>query len=156
MQYNHELDRFRITSKDALRNCIYGGHGTVCLVSPSSKAHTYRFNKPLNRDDFPDDVYFVYVLHETKYFYIGMIERNKFRLTKNSRFGEDTESVKGAKYLMQMSSDDAFFTKSPMKVFHSGRCAICGRRMRSKKSIENGVGPKCLRRLQDKLSAEQS
>ena len=151
MQYNHELDRYQITSKEALRNCMYGGQGLVCLVAPSNKAHTYKFSKPKNSDEFPDDIIFVSVLHETKYFYIGMIERSRFRLTKNSRFNEDTESVKGAKYLMQMVNDDDFFTSAKMRVFHSGRCAVCGRKMRSEKAIRYGVGPKCLRRLNIKL-----
>lgn len=151
MQYNHELDKYQIKSREALRNCMFGGKGLVCLVAPSNKAHTYRFNKPLNKEDFPDDVIFVSVLHETKYFYIGMIENGKFRLTKNSRFEEDTESVKGAKYLMQMASKVSFFDSSTMRVFHAGRCAVCGRKMRSAKAISYGVGPKCLRRLNAKL-----
>lgn len=151
MQYNHELDRYRITSVSTLKNCMFGGRGLVCLVAPSNKAHTYRFSKPRNTDDFPDDVIFVNVLHERKYFYLGMIERGKFRLTKNSRFLEDTESVKGVKYLMDMIDNEELFSKSSMRFYHAGKCACCGREMRSAKAISAGVGPKCLNRLKAKI-----
>ncbi len=154
MQYNHELDRYMIENKEALRNCMFGGRGYVCLVAPSNKGHAYKFNKPQNRDQFPDDVIFVSVLHESKYFYIGMIERGKFRLTKNSRFDEDTESVKGVKYLMRMIDEDKFFESSPMRVYHSGRCSVCGRKMASSKAIKAGAGPKCLKKLRDRLNVQ--
>jgi len=154
MQYNHELDRYQIKSADSLRNCMRGGNGVVCLVAPTLKAHTYRFKKPRNEDKFPDDVVFVYVLHESAYYYIGMIEGNSFRLTQNSRFIEDTESVRGAKYLMRMINEEGFFEASPMRVYHHGKCAVCGRKMRSAKAIMAGVGPKCLRRLQAKLNVQ--
>lgn len=151
MQYDHELDRYRITNAQTLKNCMLGGLGTVCLVAPSNKAHTYRFVKPVNSDQFPDDVIFVHVLHKNKYNYIGMIERSRFRLTRNSRFPEDTESVKGAKYLVTMMNNEEAFNQSSMKFYHAGRCACCGRKMRSAKAISAGVGPKCLARLKAKI-----
>ena len=143
MQYNHELDRYRIEHRKTLRNCMYGGKGEVCLVAPSGKGHTYRFSKPRNSEQFPGDVIFVSVLHDGQPFYIGMIEKQKFRLTQNSRFEEDCESVKGAKYLMDMVNSDAFFEQSPMKVFHNGRCSVCGRSLDSERSIRDGIGKRC-------------
>lgn len=156
MQYNHELDKYKITSTDTLKNCIYGGRGIVCLVAPSNKAHTYRFSKPKNTSDFPEDVIFVTVLHERKYFYIGMIEKGKFRRTKNSRFEEDNESVKGAKYLVELASNETAFNNTPMRMFHAGKCAVCGRKLDSARGIAQGVGPKCIRKLNSKLNANQS
>lgn len=154
MQYEHQLDRYRITEHDTLRHCMLGGKGVVCLVAPSNKAHTYRFNKPRNKDQFPDDVIFVSVLHENKYFYIGMIERYRFRITKNSRFEEDTESVKGAKFLTTLLNDETKFNDTIMKMYHSGRCAVCGRKLDSEKGIRYGVGSKCLRKLKERLSVQ--
>ena len=143
MQYNHELDRYPITSREALYNCVYGGKGYICLVAPTMKAHSYRFNKPRNKDDFPDDVIFVSVLHERSYFYIGMIENGKFRRTKNSRFEEDNESVKGARYILKLLDDPGLFHKTAMRMYHHGKCAVCGRKLTSGKYISLGVGPKC-------------
>ncbi len=155
MQYNHELDRYAITHVDTLKRCMLGGRGTVCLVSPSGKAHTYKFNKPLNKDQYPDDVIFVNVLHESKYFYIGMIEGHRFRVTKHSRFDEDSESVKGAKYLMEMINVDGFFKSTRMKVYHTGRCSVCGRKLTSENAIQIGVGNKCLRKLKARLDVRK-
>lgn len=151
MIYNHQLDKFRITSVETLNNCMFGGNGFVALVAPSMKCHSYRFVKPKNSSDFPDDVIFVSVLHEDKYFYIGMIEERRFRLTRNSRFDEDTESVKGAKYLMDIANKPEMFKFTSMKMYHSGRCAVCGRKIRSEKGIEHGVGTKCLCKIRAKL-----
>lgn len=143
MQYNHELDRYRIESAETLRNCMVGRYGIVCLVAPTGKAHTYKFMKPREEAMFPDDVRFVYALHETAYFYLGMIEKDKFRLTQHSRFEDDTETVKGAKYLMKMANDESFFASSPMKCYHSGKCSVCGRKLVGEKSIKAGIGTKC-------------
>ncbi len=33
MQYEHQLDRYRITEHDTLKYCMFGGKGLICLVS---------------------------------------------------------------------------------------------------------------------------
>lgn len=134
-------------SKD-LNRYILGGNAIVTLESPKGKTHTYVYAIPRNSDNFPDDIRFIYALHNsTKQFYIGMIERDKFRLTYNSRFLPDTEIVKGAKYIENMRHSQLFLSKSPMKIYHLGRCARCGRKLIDTKSIESGFGPKCIKKL---------
>lgn len=97
----------RLRTCEDIRNYIYGGRGIVTLKAPSGKQHTYAFYKPMNSEGFPDDIRFVYAIHECRQkFYIGMIENEIFRLTRNSRFLPDTEIVKGAKYIMRMSKEE--------------------------------------------------
>ena len=43
---------------------IYGGRGVVTLKSPSGTQHSYAFRKPLEGDEFPPDVVFVYAVHD--------------------------------------------------------------------------------------------
>ena len=152
MQYNHELDSYIIDNETTLRQCIMGGKGSVCLVAPSMKAHTYHFLKPRNESKFPDNTIFVYVIHEDHMYYIGMISHHTFKLTANSAFDEDTESVKGAKYIMRMVNEPGLIASTPMKIYHNGKCAVCGRSLDSEKSIASGVGPKCLHKLKSKLN----
>lgn len=132
----------RLSTAEDIKNYIYGGRGIVTLTAPSGKSHTYIFAKPKNTDVFPDDVLFVYALHEgIKQFYVGMVEKGRFRLTHNSRFLPDTEIVKGARHIMKMATTPGLET--PMEITHNGVCCFCGRKLSSEKSIITGIGPKC-------------
>lgn len=132
----------KLVGAEAIRNYIYGGRGVVTLKAPSGKSHTYIFAKPKNEDVFPDDVLFVYALHEgVKQFYVGMVEKGRFRLTRHSRFLHDTEIVKGAYYIMKMATTPELDT--PMELYHNGMCCFCGRQLTSEKSIDIGIGPRC-------------
>lgn len=125
-----------------IREYIYGGKGIVTLLSPTGVHHTYMFARPRNQDVFPDDVVFVYAVHDKqKLFYVGMIESGRFRITRNSRFDWHTDIVKGANYIVRMANDPSMNT--PMILYHEGMCACCGRQLTNPKSIESGIGPKC-------------
>lgn len=135
------------TSK-TLHQYIHGGRGIIKLEAPSGSHHIYLFQRPIDEAAFPDDVIFVFAVHEqqTK-LYIGMIEQDKFRLTRNSRFLGDTDIVKGTHYIMKLAHNQQLLDSTPMKVSHMGICARCGRKLSSEKSILHGVGPKCMKRL---------
>lgn len=136
----------QLVGAQTIKNYIYGGRGVVTLKAPSGKQHSYVFKKPQEHSAFPDDVLFVYALHEGRtQFYVGMVERGSFKLTGASRFLPDTEIVRGAYYIMRMANEPTLITH--MKLYHEGMCCFCGRELTSAKSIEIGVGPKCKRRL---------
>lgn len=144
-EYSAKLD-----TAEKIKNYIYGGRGIVTLKAPSGKSHTYIFAKPKNANVFPDDVLFVYALHEgVKQFYVGMIEGGGFRLTNHSRFLPDTEIVKGARYILKMANMQNLDT--PMELYHNGMCAFCGRPLTSELSVSEGIGPRC-----KKMRLEQS
>lgn len=135
-------------SSELITDYIYGGRGIMKLESPSGKHHYYMFQKPADRDAFPDDVVFVYAIHDfEKKFYIGMIEQGQFRLTRNSRFLPDTEIVQGAFYIMKLAKRQNLVDRTPMRLCHMGMCARCGRELTTDRSIETGIGPKCRKRL---------
>lgn len=134
----------KFTKSDNIMNYICGGHGIVKLESPSGTNHHYMFQKPMERDAFPDDVIFVYAVHEQeKKFYIGMIENGKFRLTRNSRFLPDTDIVKGAHYIVKMANSQSLVDSTPMSLYHMGMCARCGRELTATDTLEYGIGKKC-------------
>lgn len=136
----------KLQGAERIRNYIFGGRGIVTLKSPTGIHHSYIFKKPRNEDQFPDDVYFVYALHDhDKLFYVGMVENCRFRLTRSSRFLNDTDIVKGARYIMKMAFTENLNTK--MELYHEGVCSVCGRPLTNPKSIETGIGPRCRRRL---------
>ena len=133
-----------------LSKYLYAGKGCIELTSPSGKYHDYLFSKPSSRY-FPDDVIFVFAIHNDEtVFYIGMIECGIFRLTKNSRFLEDTEIVRGARYIFELSKSEERFRASKMKILHLGVCGRCGRLIQNTSKSYEGFGYKCYRKLVDK------
>lgn len=147
----NEEYRHQMTDNSIICRYINGGRGVVTLEAPSGKSHTYMFRKPINSSEFPEDVVFVYAVHDKeKLFYIGMIEDRYFRLTRNSRFLEDTEIVKGAKYIMRMAYIPHHAEQSSMKLYHEGICCRCGRPLTTEKSVDAGVGKKCEQLLEEK------
>lgn len=141
----------RFTSQENLYNYLYGGRGIVTLMSPTGDYHTYSYEKPRNAEDFPEDIRFVFVIHSdaeqyTK-FYLGMIENDKFRITRNSRFGSNTPVVKGAFYIEKLRKSQQFLDASPMKIFHQGVCGLCGSKIWSTKSLECGFGRSCRKQM---------
>lgn len=136
-----------MTDSKVIYRYLHGGKGEVTLVSPRSyKAHSYRFMKPANERDFPEDTIFVYVLHEGRRMYLGMLSGSDFRRTAKSTFNEDTEAVKGARYIVKMASRQDIVDAKQMLLYHSGRCCCCGRLLNSDKALVEGIGKKCLQK----------
>lgn len=135
-----------LKTPEAIRTYIYGNKGVVTLKSPTGKHHTYLFAKPRNSAQFPEDIRFVYALHDNqKLFYVGALEQGKFKLTRASRFLPENEITKGASYIVRMANSTALNT--PMKLYHEGVCCRCGRPLTHPKSIETGIGPRCRKLL---------
>ena len=138
---------------------IHAGNGELILYYPGLKtsdgqwyiepiAHKYRFLKPSDESDFPEGTIFVYVVHEDKQFYLGMLSdraKDGFKRTKSSRFEEDTDAVRGARFITRMSTDQLLVDRTRMELYQSGRCCRCGHILKSATAIHNGIGKNCLR-----------
>lgn len=146
----------QLTTSDNIYRYIHGGRGVVELEAPSGKSHKYAFTKPASPNAFPEDIIFVYAVHTEeqkgmKLFYVGMIENNKFRITRNSRFLWDNEITKGANYIVKMATNPELAESTPMKLYHLGVCCRCGRALTSERALETGIGRKCLKYLEDDM-----
>ena len=137
---------YELSEIQDIKNYILGGRGIITLASPTGKHHTYSFNEPRN-GGFPEGTTFVYCnTQERIWLYVGMIDANfRFRLTRSSTWGNDCEIVKGIRYLMKIISGD--IARTPMKIYHCGACAVCGRRLTDPKSIIRGIGPRCRKKM---------
>lgn len=145
-----------ITDIEVLYNYLHGGRAIVKLEAPSGTSHNYVFQKPMNPSEFPDDYIFVYALHDNiKKFYIGVLENDEFRLTRNSRFLPDTDIVKGAFFIIRMMKEPDLFTFTRMRIYNGGCCAKCGRQLESEHYRKLGFGPKCLKKLQSQKEQNQ-
>lgn len=139
-------EKYRITDSKMLKEYIHGTQAYLTLVGPSGTAHMYLFARPRNADDFPADIRFIYAVHENTKFYLGMLEGMKFRCTRNSRFAEDCEVVKGAKYIVNLAKSQPLLTWTTMKLYQSGKCARCGRALDSEFGLIHGFGKSCWRK----------
>ena len=143
-----------MTDAKAIDRYIHGGKGEVTLVSTQShKAHTYRFYSPINKTAFPEGTIFVYVVHEDRQMYIGMLSESGFRLTARSSFGYNTEAVKGADYIVKMANNQELIDRKGMLLYHSGRCCVCGRSLSKTASLHKGIGRHCIK-IYDELSSK--
>lgn len=140
--------RFRMTDSDTICKYIHSRYGVMTLTDPTeTESHNYLFARPRNSAGFPVDVCFAYCLHDNQQFYLGIVERGQFRVTRNSRFEPDTAIVKGAAYITKMAYNPKLAKNSPMILTHSGHCARCGRPLTSEFGIKYGFGRKCIRHV---------
>lgn len=154
MIFNREgKDNCLMTDSSIIYRYIHGKNGKVTLVNPNSnKAHSYVFARPADETRFPENTIFVYALHEGHRMYIGLLDGSGLRRTAASMFGEDTEAVKGARYVVNMANRQDLVDRKAMLLYHSGRCCVCGRKLTSAKAMKDGVGKKCLKKLEESLS----
>lgn len=149
------------TDSKILDEYIHAGNATVRLQAPSGKAHTYVYRMP--RDPAMDiKRRFVYVIHEnektglTQEFYLGQLSpiSDTFEITRASRFLPDTEIVKGAMYIDKLRQNQEMFNRSPMKIYHLGRCGRCGRLLEDEESLKYGLGKKCRKHIDEFVEEE--
>ena len=134
---------YELVGTENIKHYLLGGKAIVTLQSPTGVYHTYAVNKPRNPGSFPDGTYFIFCqTHNGVWLYCGMlIHYTEFKLTYASKWGNDSEIVKGARYIVDMMN--GHITSTPMKLYHAGVCCVCGRKLISPKSIVAGIGPKC-------------
>lgn len=140
-------NRSRLVGCKAIRSYLEGGKGVVTLLSPTGEHRTYSFRRPYD-DIFKDDDYYknaLFVYAQTSshnWMYVGLYNKNSFRLTQASRYGINHPIVKGARYLVKMMNDE-LAAQGPMILYHEGVCSVCGRKLTNPKSINTGIGPRC-------------
>lgn len=140
--------KYRIQDAEVLKKYIHSEYGVLTLTDPTETvSHSYIFRRPKRGSGFPPDVCFAFCIHADTLFYLGIVEQGVFRLTKRSRFAEDTDIVKGAAYIVKMTYKPGLAEKSPMILTHSGHCARCGRPLTSEFGIKYGFGRKCIRHV---------
>ena len=150
-------DNLILKNSEIISRYIRAGKGELVLRSPSGTAHKYAFLEPKDVKSFPEGTIFVYIYHNDKRYYLGMLDKNKdtlsLRRTTRSCFNEDTDAVRGARFIFKMANDQALVNRTPMTLYQSGRCCKCGRPLELEETLAGGIGKRCLAKyniLQDK------
>lgn len=135
----------QITDPKAALKYMHGGKATVTLVSLSSgNRYTYKIVEAPQQTPNASKTYFVKLLtgadNSNSYSYIGVIRNNKFEWTRKSCVSAEAPSILGMVFVVES------LVKNSMRgfeVWHSGKCARCGRKLTVPESIASGFGPEC-------------
>lgn len=119
---------------------LYSGNAVITVQSVKTNQHfTYQVKRIPNSDTFAVK----YMGSNGRYFYLGAIfDRIKFRMTlKSPPIMKDHPAFLGFKYFHDHLAIGQFAPN--IKLWHSGRCGACGRRLTDPLSIKYGIGPEC-------------
>lgn len=126
---------------------FFSGGRAVFTVSNGKDSHyTYRISH--TNDTQP---LFVGLLtgpdNESSYTYLGVYEpvTHSVRLTKSSKFTDDTIPVKVIRWAIKQVVEGKQLP-SGYAIQHEGKCCRCGRTLTTDESINNGIGPECIKK----------
>jgi len=148
---------YKLENVEDIKRFIIAGKSIMTLESKrTGRWFTYRIKKAKKDED--KSPFFVSVLtgndNETAYTYMGTIFNNDkltFKLTKNSKIGEDALSYKAFNFFFNLLMNDK--QHEEICVYHRGICGRCGRILTVPASLITGLGPEC-RGLVDKPATE--
>lgn len=85
--------------------------------------------------------------NETDFSYVGMLCNGSVRLTKASRYTDDTYPVKLLRRVLERlwAGNGEAITAAGFNVHHEGRCGRCSRLLTVPSSIASGFGPECIK-----------
>lgn len=131
-----------------IQNFMFAGKAFLTLASRKTGDHlTYKITKAED-----GRVFFVSFLNgpdnTSHYAYMGIIRDcdKEFKHTVKSRAKEDAKVSKAFRwFLAQVVHNHKL--PDELEVFHEGRCGRCGRKLTVPESIENGIGPECIKHM---------
>lgn len=138
---------YKLDSVEDIKRFMIGGNAILTLESKKTgRWFTYRIKKA--KKDVENSPFFVSVLtgadNESSYTYMGTIFDNGslcFKLTKNSKIGDDALSFKAFNFFFNLLLKGS--VHEDMGVYHRGVCGRCGRTLTVPSSLITGFGPEC-------------
>jgi hypothetical protein len=131
----------KLKNSDALK-FIFAGKSIVTFLNTKTN-NRFTFKVKAAKDS---NLFFVSVLtNPDSYTYIGTCIEGKFRHGKKSNISFDAQSVKVFDFILNklvLGTLPEF-----VEVWHEGHCGKCGKRLTVPSSIENGLGPECIKTL---------
>lgn len=138
---NKTMTGKKLNHSDALK-FIFAGKSTFTVINTQTD-NRFTFYLKLSKTS---NLFFVKVLSGPEtYTYIGTCANGYFKHSKKSVISADAQSVKVFNYILnrlRMNTLQDF-----VEIWHEGKCGKCGRPLTVPSSIENGLGPSCLKKL---------
>lgn len=131
----------KLKNSDALK-FMFAGKSIFTFVNTQS-GNRFTFKIKAAKDS---NLFFASVLTSPDtYTYIGTCIEGNFKYGRKSNISQDAQSVKVFQYVLaklKLGTLPEF-----IEVWHEGHCGKCGRRLTVPSSIENGLGPECIKSL---------
>ncbi len=131
----------KLKNSDALK-FIFAGKSIVTFLNTKT-GNRFTFKVKAAKDS---NMFFVSVLiNPETYTYIGTCIEGKFRHGRKSSISCDAQSIKVFDFVLNklvLGTLPEF-----VEVWHEGHCGKCGKRLTVPSSIENGLGPECIKNL---------
>jgi hypothetical protein len=135
-----------------VRTFVLAGNARLTLVSKRTGTRfTFKIRQPK-----PDQPHYVSLLtepdNERGYTFFGTIfEQRHFRHSPRSSLGNVAPGPAAWRWFWTTLTQTS--TLHPqLEVWHEGRCGRCGRTLTVPESIENGLGPECIKHQQRGVS----
>ena len=134
-----------LLAKENIEKYVLAGNAIFTIVSRDNVRYTYKMYK--KKDNF----YYVYMLrgedNTSDYSYIGFYYSDTMYFGPTAHYKEISRTS-WPRHLRVIDMfltglDDVDHLDTLYKVYHSGRCARCGRLLTTPESIECGLGPEC-------------
>lgn len=133
----------KLNNSDALK-FMFAGNSTFTVVNTKTENRfTFKVKKSKDKDS---NLFFVSVLTgPDTYTYIGTVVEGIYKHGKKSVISTDAQSVRVFDYVLNKLKLGKL--QEFVEVWHEGTCGKCGRVLTVPSSIENGLGPECIKSL---------
>jgi hypothetical protein len=136
------------TTQNKIKNPDFfkGGKAIFTVSNPAGDHYTFKIRHP------KDKPFFVSLLtggdNTTDYTYLGIYnpQNKSVNLTAGSKYSEDTTPVKVVRWAIRKVSNGEDLPEG-YSIQHEGKCCRCGRTLTTPESIENGIGPECIKKI---------
>lgn len=131
----------RLQNSDALK-FIFAGNSTFTLLnSESGNRFTFKVKKAKD-----SNLFFLSVLTgPDQYSYLGTVSNGIYKHGNKSNFSAGVQSEKVFSYVLNKLKSGSL--PEFVEVWHEGKCGKCGRQLTVPSSIDNGIGPECIKTL---------
>ena len=124
---------------------ILGGNAEFSIQNMSSGIkYSYKVVKAPDSEN----LYFVRVAVGNSYEYAGTLRVYSGGISYSKgakgRYSNDDPPIKGLLFALTF---ERYGLRRPMIMYHHGRCAKCGRKLKDAESVSRGFGPECYKRI---------
>jgi hypothetical protein len=131
----------KLKNSDALK-FMFAGKSVVTFMNTNT-GNRFTFKIKAAKDS---NLFFVSVLtNPDTYTYIGTCIEGNYKHGKKSIISQDTQSVKVFHYVLTKLRNNSL--ADFIEIWHEGHCGKCGKKLTVPSSIENGLGPECIKTL---------
>lgn len=121
-----------------------GGKAIFTVSNPKGEYYTFKIRHPEKKP------FFVSLLkgpdNNSDYVYLGIYNPINFEiyLTEKSKFNDDSVPVKVVRWAIKQIASNKQIPNG-YSIQHENKCCRCGRKLTTPSSIDNGIGPECIK-----------